>query len=157
MASALRTPDHTARMLYDDFNELFWDHRCIDILNRHTVDNQIHENEMPTSAAAAHPSTDVESVPDAHSSHHPKSMFASSKRSLAGFSVSRENLNAVIVELSCSSKPGSGVKTFVEQRTYAQVSCTVDASTVISVWTKRITPTDSSSLINACPPGFCHL
>ncbi|OEH79915.1 hypothetical protein cyc_02196 [Cyclospora cayetanensis] len=117
MLTALHTPDHNARLLYDDFNELFWDRRCLELLDRPATDVEVNQKETP--------SGDAIYLSPPRRSHLNKLITQSrsppQKRPSIGFSVSRDNLNAVIAELSCSSKPGSGVKTFIEHRTYAQV------------------------------------
>ncbi|KAL8429294.1 hypothetical protein ACSSS7_006680 [Eimeria intestinalis] len=122
MASALRTPDHNARLLYDDFNELFWDRSCLDILTRPTSSADDHDHHATNEGPCSHPSTHDESSSKAQKKHHvnPRSP-GSTIGSQTILAVSRENLNAVITELTCSSKAGSGVKTFIERRTYAQV------------------------------------
>ncbi|CDJ39099.1 1,3-beta-glucan synthase component domain-containing protein, putative [Eimeria tenella] len=119
MATSLHTPDHNARLIYDDFNELFWSRRCLDILEQRAKDTGTTEQGLKSKAQFAHPQADTRSFSDSflRSDARPKD----EKPRRMGLSVSRENLNAVIAELSCSSKPGSGVKTFVEHRTYAQV------------------------------------
>ncbi|CDI87845.1 1,3-beta-glucan synthase component domain-containing protein, putative [Eimeria praecox] len=121
MASSLRTPDHNARLIYDDFNELFWSRQCLDILDELTKDTETSEQGITRKVQMIHPSADTESSLD-HQSAAKQSLKPPTKRGCSmGLSVSRESLNAVVSELSCASKPGSGVKTFVEHRTYAQV------------------------------------
>lgn len=142
MATSLHTPDHNARLIYDDFNELFWSRRCLDLLQQHAKDTGTTEQGLKSKAQFAHPQADTRSFSDSflRSDARPKD----EKARCMGLSVSRENLNAVIAELSCSSKPGSGVKTFVEHRTYAQVSCT----TCILSMNSHVTRLESVARLN---------
>ncbi|KAL8272509.1 hypothetical protein Esti_003632 [Eimeria stiedai] len=121
MASALRTPDHNARLLYDDFNELFWDRRCLDILTRSSSSTDSQEHNAVNQGPSSHPSTHDGSSLEAQNKHSMDRHLSRNTGSHTILAVSRENLNAVITELTCSSKAGSGIKTFIERRTYAQV------------------------------------
>ncbi|CDJ51827.1 1,3-beta-glucan synthase component domain-containing protein, putative [Eimeria brunetti] len=125
MASSLRTPDHNARLIYDDFNELFWSRQCLDILDRFTRETEGSEPGTAHKVQMSHHSADTESFSDHQHASNPTPKTQHKMDRSMGLSVSRETLNAVVAELSCASKPGSGVKTFVEHRTYAQVATKV--------------------------------
>ncbi|CDJ29629.1 uncharacterized protein EMH_0051370 [Eimeria mitis] len=120
MASSLRTPDHNARLIYDDFNELFWSRQCLDILHRFTKETEASAQEIAQTVQVIHPSADTEPFSDHQLASKPIQK-PQPKNCPMGLSVSRESLNAVVAELSSASKPGSGIKTFVEHRSYAQV------------------------------------
>lgn len=125
MATALRAPDHNARLLYDDFNEFFWDRECIDLLydiaeknddafgGKSEADQDVRLGGSTKSRMDLGTSNNAENSPVEPSARRTRHKVPH---------VSRENLNSVVTKLACSSKPGSGVKTFIERRTYVQVS-----------------------------------
>nr|CEL71124.1 TPA: Callose synthase [Neospora caninum Liverpool] len=111
LAGTLRSPDHGGRLMYDDINEVFWERAAVLLLReaRDAALHEIRETDTRSQSWNLEKNTDA-SIMEERPGHSegPRLSFT------------RENLNMFFHKLLNGTKPGEGVKTFMERRTYVQ-------------------------------------